>query len=170
MTVYLIGYMGSGKTTIGKKLANILNYKFVDLDQLIEENTKQSITSIFKSRGEEGFRIIEENKLQNIIAQKNILVSLGGGTPCFGDNMNLIKKSGVSVYIDMPVAALVNRLINAKSARPLIANKNDEELSLFITEQLEQRKKYYTNADITLNGVNVTKNRLETLALEIKKY
>lgn len=149
---YLIGYMGSGKSTIGRKLANKLDIGFIDLDKYIEEKESSTIAEIFEMKGEAEFRKIEQQALIEVSKLENKVISLGGGTPCFFDNMEIINNSGVSVYLKMPIGMLVSRLINAKVQRPLIKGMNREELFSFIEEQLYEREKFYSLSSVVFDA------------------
>jgi shikimate kinase len=168
--IYLIGYMGSGKSTAGQKLANKLNYQFIDLDKFIEHEYQKTIPQIFSENGENTFRAYENNMLKKIIELNNVIVACGGGTPCFYNNIDLMNNSGITVYIKMSVDALVNRLKAAKEERPLIKNKTEEELKKFINRQLEIREDFYHKAQYLVKGkdlnveelVTFIKNQIET--------
>lgn len=163
MKVFLLGYMGCGKSTIGRKLANILQYKFIDLDEFIENEELHSITGIFEEKGEDYFRNIESQYLRKVIEHDNAVISLGGGTPCFNNNIETINTSGKSVYISLTPKMLCNRLINAKQNRPLIANKSVNELLEYIEVNLSERLPFYQKALIEFDGANVSTERLEML-------
>lgn len=148
--------MGSGKTTVGRKLAHRLNYHFVDLDDAITDFTGLSITELFNDKGEEEFREIESQVLEKVLnGNKNIIISLGGGTVCFGSNLNLIKSKAMLVYLELPPKALFNRLVNAKKNRPLLANLTDTELQQYIQTKLSEREAFYKQAHHTLNGLSL---------------
>ena len=148
--------MGSGKSTLGKKLANKLAYDFIDLDLAIEEQEQLSISEIFKERGEEYFRKAEQKALKSIAnSSKKLVIALGGGTPCFFDNMDLINQSGVSIYLKYNSGILAHRLLNAKTERPLIIEKNKEELIDFIEKTLKEREIYYTKSKFIIEKTNV---------------
>jgi shikimate kinase len=125
MRIYLIGYMGSGKSTVGKGLAKKLNLQFIDLDNYIEERNFKTIPEIFASVGEVGFRKIEQHALKEIAEFENVVVATGGGAPCFFDNMELIKRTGVSVYLNGTPRILAERLLNSKTERPLMKSRAD---------------------------------------------
>ena len=167
MNIFLIGFMGSGKSTIGKKLAKELRLQFIDLDKYIINKHQKAISDIFESEGESGFRMKESAALREVCAKTDLVVSTGGGTPCYEDNMKFINENGISIYIEMNPAALLNRLKNSKAERPLIKNMNDEELSSFITEKLEERLEYYNSANIKVDGINLNAN---ILFKEIDKF
>lgn len=163
---FLTGYMGSGKSTVGEKLAAKLKYDFIDLDKLIESDYKQSIPEIFATKGEKEFRAMEHNTLKRVIEKNNIVVACGGGTPCYYNNMELMSNNGVTVYIKMSVDALVDRLTNAKEKRPLIENKTPAELRSFIKRQLEKREDIYHKAQYTVKGKDLN---VDELALFVKE-
>lgn len=149
--------MGSGKTTLGKKLANKLGYQFVDLDKAIEQHEQKSIVSIFENQGEDFFRTIESKMLDEILTTtSNVVLSVGGGTPCYFKNMELINKQATSIYLKYNVGMLYSRLISAKTKRPLIAKKSDEELKEFIQKILLERERFYDQSNIIVEGNNIT--------------
>ena len=169
MNIFLIGYMGSGKSTTGKILAKKLNMKFIDLDDIIERDEKKTIEDLFVKEGEIKFREIEHNYLKKTIKDKNIVLSLGGGTPCYYNNMELIKKNGISVYLKMSAGSLYNRLINSKKSRPLIKKMKNKDLKEFIESTLTDRKKYYEQADCIINAINLKIKQLINLVSQNQK-
>ncbi|MCK4679219.1 MAG: shikimate kinase [Bacteroidales bacterium] len=160
MRVFLLGYMGCGKSSKGSKLAKKLNLNFFDLDILFEEKYKLTIQQFFSKYGENLFRKLEHKLLKEILHNDNFVLSLGGGSPCFYDNMNLMNESGITVYIKMPVKALQHRLTHAKKPRPLIENRSPEKLESFITNQLSEREIYYSKAHLTISGINLDIDQL----------
>jgi len=162
MNIILIGYMASGKSSVGKVLANKLNYEFIDLDDYIEKEEQNTIAHIFKSNGELYFRKLETKYLKIILDSKNsVVLSLGGGTPCYGNNMDLVlnDSNSKSVYLKTGIPALVGRLKNEKSKRPLIAHiESDELLTEFIGKHLFERNQFYSLAEtkISTDGKNET--------------
>jgi shikimate kinase len=150
--IFLLGFMGSGKTSIGRKLANNLNLNFFDLDLVIEEKFQKSITELFAEEGEKAFRIIENESLHKICSNSDCVISLGGGTPCFENNMKLIKNTGTSVYLKLDESILVGRLRLKKEKRPLIAKLSDQEISNFVQERLKEREVFYKQADFILES------------------
>ena len=142
----MIGYMGAGKTTLGKILARSLNLEFIDLDWYIENRFHQSVSQLFATRGEEGFRKIEQNMLHEVAEFEDVVISAGGGTPCFFDNMEHMNQQGMTVYLKATPETLRTHLRMGKQKRPLIAQKNDEELDAFIRESLDKRESYYNQA------------------------
>ena len=150
--IYLIGYMGSGKTTAGRSLAEKLNFQFIDMDIFIENRQRKTVSEIFSQNGEEDFRIIEHKALQELSSFENVVVSTGGGTPCFHNNMDLMNKSGFTVYLEVTPEELMKRLQNGINKRPLLKNKTTEERLYFITENMKKRDLYYTQAKLILDA------------------
>ena len=150
--IFLIGYMGAGKTTLGKAFARELGLTFVDLDWYIEERFHKSIRQLFTERGEDGFRELEKRMLHEVAEFENVVISTGGGTPCFFDNVEYMNTMGESIFLDVDIQVLFRRLKVAKQQRPLLAQKNDEELMAFITENLQKRLPFYTKAIHVFNG------------------
>ena len=142
--------MGCGKSTLGRKLAQRLNLCFIDLDKYIEERNFRTIPSIFAEEGEEGFRLREKNALEEIAEFENLVVATGGGAPCFFDNMELMNRTGITLYLAPPVSELVERLLKSKNERPLIKGKSREELTRFIDENLKRRAPFYEKASIII--------------------
>jgi len=168
MKVFLIGYMGSGKSTAGKKLAKILDLPFYDLDVKIASNERLSISEIFAAMGESAFRGMERQTLQQLIADEDSFVlSCGGGTPCFYDNMMEMNQAGTTVYLQMDALSLAYRLSNAKEQRPLVAGMGETELKSYITQHLAEREAYYQEAKMVVNGLGLDKRKLELLAEEL---
>jgi shikimate kinase len=154
MTIILIGYMGSGKSTIGQKLSEILKFDFLDLDMYIQNKEGKSIPELFVSKGEIYFRKIESHYLGAVIAKEHMVVSLGGGTPCYGNNMTAINNLAnvKSIYLKASIPDLVERLFNERAERPLISHlKNKDELTEFIGKHLFERSFFYSQADITIS-------------------
>ena len=152
--IVLIGFMGAGKTTLGRALAAQGGYSFKDLDDVIEAAEGKTIPEIFAQRGEAGFRAAEAAALEALKAdtQQPMVLAAGGGTPCFGDNITLLKALGQVVYLQLSPQTLAQRLAPQKANRPLIASLDDAELPAFIQQLLEKRSPYYEQADITLEN------------------
>jgi len=163
--IYIIGFMGSGKTTAGKKLASLLGWSFVDLDKAIEEFSGKTIPEIFSEKGEDFFRKVESSVLKNLNNEINIVVSTGGGTPCNGDNMEYMLKTGLTIYLKLTPGQLKSRLVEAKEDRPLIKELNNSELLGFIENKLSIREKWYNLAEITLNGIDLDINLTKSIVL-----
>ena len=145
--IILIGYMGAGKTTIGKILAKDLGVPFYDLDWYIETRMRKKVKQIFDERGEEGFRIIEKNMLHEVAEFENVVVACGGGTPCFFDNMEYLVGQGDVVYLRGTTDVLFRHLKMGKGVRPLLLGKSDEELLEYIKENVEKREGFYMKAN-----------------------
>lgn len=153
--IYLIGFMGSGKSTFGKKLAKELNLTFIDLDKVIEEKAKCSVTEIFKYLGEDTFRTMESEALKSFEHLEGFVMATGGGTPCYFNNIEYINKTGISIYIDLDTKSIYNRLANAKNIRPTIKGKKETELMSFIEDTFNKRKHIYEQATFRVNGLNL---------------
>ena len=172
MNIVLIGYMGSGKSTIGRVLAKSINYNFLDLDSFIEEKEEMSISNIFKSNGEIYFRKKEAYYLSTLLETNNkTVIALGGGTPCFGNNMNTIltSKNSESIYLKAKIPTLVKRLFTHKASRPLITHVNSiPELNEFIGKHLFEREPYYRKAEHIINTDNKEeKDIIEEIIFEL---
>lgn len=149
--IILIGYMGAGKTTIGKALAKELNIPFYDLDWYITSRMRKTVAQIFEERGEEGFRQIEHNMLHEVAEFEDVIISCGGGTPCFFDNIDYMNQQGQVVYLKVEPETLYKHLMMSKNDPPLLRGKSHEELITFIREQLEKRELFYNKARYTLD-------------------
>lgn len=144
-----------GKSTIGKKLARRLNYRFTDTDKLIENKYQLSVEQIFEKYGEEVFRQFEKEILQTLDSEDDIVIATGGGLPCFGDNMKKIKSSGYVIYLNMHPYSILSRHKKSKRPRPLLQGKTDEELRDFLSESLKKRDFYYRQADLIVRAENI---------------
>lgn len=160
--VYMIGFMGSGKTTAGKKLAAALGWSFIDLDQKIEDETGETIAELFSEYGEEYFRRIESEVLRSFKYQTDTVISTGGGAPCHADNMDFMLETGLTVYLKLTPGQLRSRLSDSKGERPLIKNLDHESLLSFIEEKLSVREKWYTQAAISAEGIDLDLDALQT--------
>ena len=149
--IVLIGYMGSGKTTVGKALGKEIGLPFYDLDWYIESRMRKKVSQIFAERGEEGFRVIERNMLHEVAEFEDVVISCGGGTPCFFDNMDYLNSQAQVVYLRCEPVVLRKHLLMGKGDRPLLKGKSPEELITYIREQLEYREQFYTKARFTLD-------------------
>lgn len=146
--IFLLGYMGVGKTTAGRELAKFLKLEFIDLDQFIQNRYNKTINQLFEQLGESGFREIENKILKEVADFENVVISTGGGTPCFFDNMQIMNAAGTTVYMKAGAELLSERLELCKEKRPLIKDKNKEELLLFVEENLNRREPHYSQAKI----------------------
>lgn len=160
MRIYLIGYMGCGKSTLGKKLAKRLNVQFIDMDDYLEARNYKTIPQIFAEEGEDAFRIKERKALEELVEFTDVVIATGGGAPCFFDNMDLMNRTGKTLFLNMAPSILASRLLQSKTDRPLIRGKSKAELIDFIDETLKKRRPFYekahyqiTNPDIGLNNL-----------------
>ena len=149
--VFLIGFSGCGKSTLGAMIAQKTEKKFIDIDNYIVTKHNQSISQIFADKGEQGFRLIEKEALNEILNLKNIIIATGGGTPCFFDNMELMNKNGITIYLKLSPEKLFERLVTDKKSRPLLTEKDDKELLEYINNELRKREKYYEKAKINFS-------------------
>lgn len=166
MKIFLVGFMGCGKTSVGKKLAKKINYTFIDLDKAIEERSQKTIPQIFKENGEDSFRQYETQILKELIIKENTIISTGGGAPCFYDNMEMMNQYGSTIYLKMNVSTLVNRLMKAKTQRPLIKGKSEKELAEYITDTLNYREKFYLKAKYIIEARNLKVEEIINLIKE----
>jgi shikimate kinase len=158
--IFLIGYMGVGKSTIGKELATRLNLSLIDLDHFIEARYLKSIRKIFEDQGEENFRKIESRLLHEVALFEDVIISTGGGTPCFFDNIAQMNEKGTTVYLSSSPASLAKKLERFVHSRPVLAGRSGNDLLAFIKESLEARKPFYTQAQITFD-VDAMKTRYD---------
>ncbi len=141
--IIIVGYMGAGKTTVGKSLSKALGIPFYDLDWYIESRMRKTVPQIFAEKGEDGFRRIEHNMLHEVAEFEDVIISCGGGTPCFFDNMDYLNTQGETIYLKATPEVLYKHLRMGKTERPLLKDKTPEEMQHFITQQLQQREPYY---------------------------
>ncbi|MCC6250876.1 MAG: AAA family ATPase [Bacteroidia bacterium] len=167
MVIFLLGFMGSGKTTYGKKLAKSLTYNFIDLDMAIEKEENASIAFIFETKGEEYFRTIEHQKLKSLLTLKNTVIACGGGTPCFFNNIDLMNKYGLTVYLELKVDIIYSRLKQNKEQRPLIKQLKEDDLHSFIRNELDKRKADYLKSALVVDGLNL---KIKNLTEKIKNF
>jgi len=164
--IYLIGFMGSGKTTAGRKLASVTGWDFIDLDREIERKEGKSIPQIFSLYGEDYFRKTEAETLRNLNILKDSVIATGGGAPCFYGNIDYMLSTGIVVYLKLDPDEIKNRLISEPSDRPLLKGIREEDLTEFIRNKLKEREKFYNMAHIITDGYNFDE---VTLLKEIKK-
>lgn len=150
--VFLVGYMGSGKSTIGRRIAADLNWQFIDMDTYFETRHACTISEFFAQHGESGFREAEAQVVRDLCSVPNAVIATGGGAPCFHNNMEAMRQAGLTIYIQVEPHELAHRLAPAKAHRPIIANKTDEELEAFVAEQLSGREPFYRKAEMTVDG------------------
>ena len=149
--IILIGYMGSGKTTIGRQLAMALGLQFYDLDWYIEMRYHKKVADIFADSGEAYFRDLERRMLHEVAEFEDVVISCGGGTPCFGDNMQYMNQQAETVYLKASPEVLCMHLSMGRTVRPLILGKEKDELLQYIKDSLTEREPFYTQAKHTLD-------------------
>lgn len=171
-TIFLIGYMGCGKSTVGKKLATRMQYDFIDIDAAIEKMTGKSVGQIFQDEGEDAFRQLEHSVIVSTCARNNLVVSTGGGAPCFFDNMKLMNQNGITVYLQMHPDSLTKRIRDSKTGRPLLKNVPDDYLGDYIALHLAQRERFYKEAALIIKGESLKIEELHTqiIRLPSKKW
>jgi shikimate kinase len=160
MKIFLIGMMGSGKSYWSKQLSKKLKCGGYDLDQLVEHLEEKTISELFEEDGEAYFRKTESKILKWFAEKKTFVLATGGGTPCFFDNMDWMNKNGITIWLNEPVATLVERLKPEKEHRPLIQALNDEELAEFLTHKLAERQPFYSKAQFTITANQLTADKL----------
>ena len=149
--IFLIGFMGSGKTSAGKRLAELLSFEFIDLDELIEKNEGKTISQIFQEEGEESFRKKEFAYLHSLSAKKKTVIAAGGGTPCFHSNMQWMMANGTTVYLKTDPEILFRRLKSEMTHRPLLKHNSEEELKNFISSKLRERESFYLSSKLIVD-------------------
>ena len=153
MKVFVVGYMASGKSTFGKRLAEKLDTVFIDLDRYIEQHTGNSISEIFRSQGEKGFRKLETEMLRKAVGeQSDAVVACGGGTPCFSNNMEYLNENGITVFMETSIPILISRLVEESESRPLMAGKTEDEIREKVLSQLCERLPVYLEAKLKWSG------------------
>ena len=168
MRVYLIGMMGAGKSTVGRKLALRLGYDFYDLDEQIEESSGRSIPDMFKEDGEEAFRFFESMALKNLSMLDNFVLATGGGAPCFHDSMKLMLRTGPTFYLKANVDRLASRLVQSKD-RPLIEGLSGDDLKQKLTGILNEREHFYDQAKFSMEAMNIGSAEIEEMVRKIGK-
>ena len=163
MRIFLIGYMGSGKSTLGRRLAKHLNVQFVDMDHYIEERNYKTIPQIFAEEGEAEFRKKERKALEELAEFTDIVIATGGGAPCFFDNIDVMNRTGKTIYLNINPEILAERLMKSKTERPLIKGKSREELVAFIDETLKKRHAFYSQAHYQITHPDVDLDELMTM-------
>ncbi len=164
--IFLIGFMGSGKSTLGAQLARRVGYQFIDMDHMIEETAEMSIPEIFNDHGEEVFRKWEYDILRELCRREKLVISTGGGAPCHSNMMDLMNTHGTTIYLKLSPEALKTRLIQSSTERPLIMGKSEPELLDFIKSLLEKRELFYKRAAHIVDGINLQSQTLEKLLMD----
>ncbi|MDR0428985.1 MAG: shikimate kinase [Tannerellaceae bacterium] len=168
--IFLIGYMGAGKTTVGKELARQMGLSFVDLDHYIEGRYHKTVTGLFEEKGEDAFRGIEQKLLREVASFEDVIVSTGGGTPCFFDNMSFMNQTGTTVYLTVSPEELTKRLELVKHTRPILKGRFGEELKTFVKENLDKREPWYKQASIVFDAeVMLTDNDVLAITGALKE-
>jgi shikimate kinase len=165
MKIFLIGFMGCGKTTLGKRLALKLGYPFMDMDKVIEAETQLSINEYFSKFGEDAFRETESRTLKSTSFPENVVIATGGGAPCFFDNMDWMNANGTTVYLSLSPKSLAKRLASATEQRPILKGLKPDELEQFIAERLNLREPFYKQAKISIKGLDQTPEKVAAIIL-----
>lgn len=169
MRIYIIGYMGSGKSTVSEKLAKKLHLLRFDLDELFEQRFKIDISRFFEKYDEPLFRKLESRLLKETVLLNDVVISTGGGTPCFYDNMEWMKQYGITVYLEMNPKSLVSRLKASKRKRPLMKDKSSaDQLLEYVQNHLRKRNIWYSQADIIIKGESLDVDKLADLILSFQ--
>ena len=161
--IFLVGFMGAGKTTLAKKLASKLGYIWLDTDQEIEKKEGRKVSEIFEVRGEAYFRALEKQFVDDLIPNQHIIIATGGGLPCFNDNMSKLNKLGTTIYLERTPKELFQRVKQATNSRPLIAHKSDEELLEYIETTMEKRREIYLQTTIIADRFSQTPEKIIAL-------
>ena len=170
MTVFLIGFMGSGKSTLGRRMASRSGWRFEDLDTLIEQFEGRTVEEIFRESGEDYFRKVEAETLRRIKPEENIIIACGGGTPCFKDNMKYMNSSGVTIYLKHEVRTLANRLRNARKIRPLLKGMDEDSMVEYISVKLAEREQFYSKAKLIIDGMKADPGRMMEIIQSVPPY
>jgi shikimate kinase len=167
--IFLVGFMGCGKTTLGRKLANRLEYPFIDLDHVFEAQEGMTIAEYFTQHGEAKFREQESALLKQMDYPANAIISTGGGLPCFFDNMDWMNSNGRTFYVKLNPKTLADRLDNGKTTRPVLQGKHGDELVAFIEERLSEREPFYSKATFIVEGLNLNSEKAEQIISDYLK-
>ena len=167
--IFIIGFMGAGKSTLAERLANDLSYQFLDTDEIICKLCNTDIDSIFSKYGEEHFREIESLVLKRLLNKDNIVVATGGGLPCFNNNLSLINESSVSIYLKCSDKVLIERLVFNKSHRPLVKSLNTLALEEYVKSELEKRSDFYEQARVIVGNNDKLEETLKSMHHEINR-
>ena len=163
MHIFLIGFMGSGKTYWGKLWAEVNGFSFIDLDHEIELAAGRTVAAIFENNEEAYFRELESGKLKDIVLPTNAIIACGGGTPCFHNNMEWMNNNGLTVYLKTTPPDILERVKDEKHKRPLLKNLDDENMLLFIAQKIQEREPFYSQAKIILPVGELNTNTIQTI-------
>lgn len=163
MRVFLVGFMGSGKSYWGRRWAEQMGFDFIDLDEVIEARLGKTVSDIFEQEGEEHFRQTESDELRLLSGRENIIISCGGGTPCFHENMDWMNASGITVYLSSTPKILFDNIMQDSVRRPLVKDVNDAEILYFVEKKLKERAPFYEKATITLPATALNDKSLEQI-------
>jgi shikimate kinase len=165
MLIFLIGMMGSGKTTLGKQLASELSYPFIDLDEYIEQQEHSSVAGIFEKHGQDKFRELEHKALEAIVHKLNsAIIATGGGTPCFHNNIDFMNQHGTTVFLHVPIHEISKRLLATDlTIRPLLSEKSADEIFYFLNKTLNERMQFYSRAKHTVKSESIAVNELRVI-------
>lgn len=163
MNIYLIGFMGSGKSSAGKGIAALLRWKFADLDKLVEEKEGMTVSGLFASKGEEYFRKAEAEALRKVSVRTRTVIACGGGTPCSEENMAVMNSTGLTVYLRLPAEALVARLRRTGAQRPLLKDAGPAEIHSRVQNLLALRSSWYERADLILDAETMTEEEMTAM-------
>ncbi|MDR0836200.1 MAG: shikimate kinase [Tannerella sp.] len=167
--IFLIGYMGAGKTMLGKALADTMNLTYIDTDHFIENRYRKRISDIFTNEGENRFREIEHKIISELSDFEDIIISTGGGLPCFNNNMELMNGKGMTVYLEVSVNELAARLEASRNVRPVLQGRSGDELRKFIAENLEKRRLYYEQAKVRFDVEKMEDEKDVSALVEVLK-
>jgi len=167
MRIFLVGFMFSGKSTVGKLLAKSMGYEHIDTDHMFESLYNISINDFFEKYGQDLFRELEHKLLLTLIEKDNIVISTGGGLPCFHNNMELIKQNGISIHINMSFKSIIHRQKKSKKNRPLLRNKSQEEIEIFLQDLLAKRIDIYNQSNIIIKGEDLNIKELKEKILTL---
>ncbi len=163
MRIFILGFMGTGKSTWAKKWGEYHQLQFIDLDVLIEKQDNDSVVDIFEKKGEDYFRLKEAEQLRTVLQQENCIVACGGGTPCFYENMRWMKDNGITVYLNALPNLILENVMKEKEKRPLLKKVNEAELIFFIEKKLNERIPVYNEADFKLDVENLALDSLKNI-------
>ena len=169
--IVLVGFPGCGKTTIGKKLGRFLDLDFLDLDEIIEQKEQQSVAGIFNNKGEDYFRKTEHELLQQIFRSENrFVLAVGGGTPCFYDNMDMINRYAVSIFLNVPVNILISRIMQNPQKRPLFGRLSESEIKTSVKDMFTRRLPFYEKANIHIQNPDKSSKSIRQIAEAVKNF